>query len=99
MKTKENKTELELLVDSHHGQYIPQVFAKVFGLPENFTNWDGIKEDIYFLSQDGSNEHENYWETWEYVMDNAKLKSGFELWQNEDLWAVPEGFNWDELEF
>ena len=99
MKTENNTQEMEFLVDSHHGQYIPQIFAKVYGLPENFDNWEEIKEDIYFLSEDESNEKEDYWSVWDEILTNAKLKSGLELYQNEDLWAVPEGFNWDEFEY
>jgi hypothetical protein len=97
MKTENNTKEMELLVDSHHGQYIPQIFANSFGLPENFLNWDEIKEDIDFLKQEDSNEHEDYWEVWDEILNNAKLKSGFELYHNEDLWAVPCGFNWDDF--
>lgn len=95
---KNEKKEMELLINSAHGQYIPQIFAQTFGLPENFINWDEIKEDIEFLKSEGSNEHEDYWEVWDELINNAKLKSGFELYQDDDLWAVPEGFNWDELE-
>lgn len=98
MKTKEVKKEMELLVNSECGQYIPQIFARSFGSPENFLNWDEIKEDIEFLASDNSNEHEDYWEVWEDVLTNVELKSGFTLYQNEDLWAVPEDFNWDEYE-
>lgn len=97
--TTTNTNKMELLVNSANGQYIPQIFAKSFGIPENFTNWDEIKEDVAFLAEDNSNENEDYWEVWDTILNNAELKSGFSLYHNEDLWAVPEGFDWDTLEF
>lgn len=98
MKTNSTKKEMELLIDSNRGQYIPHLFAKIYGVEGNFQNWEEIKEDINFLKNEGSNENEDYWETWENVLNDAKLVNGYTLYHNEDLWVVPEGFEWDELD-
>ena len=90
-----NITVPELLVDSRHGQFIPQMFAKIYGIPENFSNWDEIKEDVLFLQKDESNEDENYWDIWDTLLDTAKMIPECELYQHEDLWAMPIGFDYE----
>jgi hypothetical protein len=92
---KAQNLQPELVVDCHHGIYIPQVFARTYGLPENFTNWDEIKEDIEFLQAEDSVDKEEYFDVWSDVIDTAKLTvSGNEyyLYTNDDLWAVPIGY-------
>jgi hypothetical protein len=92
---KTNKLEPELVVDCHHGIYIPQYFARTFGLPENFSNWEEIREDIEFLQAEGAPEKEDYFDVWCDVIDNAKLTvngNEYYLYTNDDLWAVPVGY-------
>jgi hypothetical protein len=50
---------MDLLIEGSHGQYIPQVFAEQY--PELIED----KEDLDILL-DGP-EHDDYWETWDYV--------------------------------
>ena len=84
MLTRENP--FELLVDSHHGQYIPQVFAEtvrrdLFG--------DSISaEDFEIISAGPDQEH--YWDAWDSILNSAETNDGVTLWQDGDLWAV----NW-----
>lgn len=84
---------MELLVDSHHGTYIPQIFAQIYGMQENFQNWEVVENDINFLKQENSHESEEYNEVWDRVLNNAKLKGDSTLYHNEDLWAIDKDFN------
>lgn len=54
-----------LLVDDHHGQYIPQVFAQKYDMP----NWHVSEENAAILLE--GPEHEWYWEAWEEVLQDA----------------------------
>jgi hypothetical protein len=84
MLTKSNP--MELLVDSRHGIYVPQVFAQtvrrdLFG--------DSISaEDFEIISAGPDADH--YWEAWEAILNSAETTDGVSLWQDGDLWAV----NW-----
>jgi len=84
MLTKENP--FELMVDSHHGIYVPQIFAEtvrreLFG--------DSISaEDFEIISAGPDAEH--YWEAWDSILMNAETEDGISLYQDGDLWAV----NW-----
>lgn len=93
---------LTLLIDGHHGVYVPQVFAEQFDLNE----WRINLPDQLEL-QDIDNLY--YWDTWNDVLTNAKYidKDGhvWTLWQDGDLWAVceellteeeRENFGWNE---
>jgi len=71
----------ELLIDSHHGIYIPQFFAEQFA--DQLT--DEEKEDL----SDPYNEY--YWDTWDNVLNKIFIYEGkeFTLWHDDDLWLVP----------
>jgi hypothetical protein len=76
-------TNAVLLIDSHHGQYIPQLFADKFG---QFIENEAYNADL--LSPDG----EFYWESWEYVLDNTTIQiegKPYTLYQDGDLFALP----------
>ena len=84
MLTKENP--FELLVDDHHGVYIPQVFAEtvrrdLFG--------ETISAEDYAILESGP-DHEHYWDVWYEVLNSAETADGVSLYQDGDLWAV----NW-----
>jgi len=84
MLTKENPTEL--MVDCHHGIYIPQIFAEtvnrdLFG--------DSISAEDYAILESGP-DHEAYWDAWDSILSSAETEDGVSLWQDGDLWAV----NW-----
>lgn len=78
---------VELLIDDHHGIYIPKHFVESFDL----SDWSGIKaEDLEILR--AGPEHELYWETWDDVLNNAihTDEDGMQwmLHQDGDLFGV-----------
>jgi hypothetical protein len=82
---------MELLIDSRHGVYIPQLFAEMVlsgQLPVNFPTLRTYLGDL------GNPEHEGYWEAWDSVLSQAKIQiSGvtYYLYQDGDLFLVEEG--------
>lgn len=84
-----------LLVDSHHGIYVPQIFAQLeFNHP-----LEGVSaEDIEILSSGPDSEY--YLDTWEAVGSNAVITSDegtrYRLHQDEDLWLIPEDYEWPD---
>lgn len=90
-----------LLLPDHLGTTIPNTFANVYGYPANFLNWDEIKEAIEYLKI-AQSDAEEYWDTWAYVLDNARIdsKSGVpcRLEQDGDVWLVPENYVEEEEE-
>jgi hypothetical protein len=77
-----------LLIDSHHGQFIPQIYRET--CLKSLVNYKELINDLQTLK---NNEDEWYWEAWYNVLDNAKhaTKDGKEyfLYQDGDLWAIP----------
>lgn len=87
---------LQLLVDGHHGVYVPEVFANN---TDFHIGWKGITEDDIILLKLGQGIDKEYnadcpiyWEIWDDVLSNATYtdKDGHEwfLYQDGDLWAV-----------
>jgi len=82
MLTKSNP--FEMLVDSHHGIYVPQVFAEtvrrdLFG--------ETISAEDWAILESGP-DHEHYWDAWDDVLMHAETADGVSLYQDGDLWAV-----------
>jgi len=75
---------LKLLVDSHHGQYIPKVFVETFDM----STWGVSASEAKTLLNPDSG---FYWDTWYVVETNAKYvdENGnvWKLMEMEDLWA------------
>lgn len=78
---------IELLCDSHHGQFIPQIMAS--RLQDN--GWIGLGSCVDDCT-DPTNEF--YWEAWEQILSNASFadenKNTWYLWQDGDLFAYCE---------
>lgn len=80
----------QLLVIDRHGVYIPHLFAKHYR--EDITN---AKELTNALDDLGNPESETYWDSWETVLDRARMRNSFfpetefVLHQDGDLWQVP----------
>jgi hypothetical protein len=89
----------ELLVDSHHGIYTAQLFCKWYA--PYITNMEEVKEDfdICILGPD----NEFYWESWENLINNIEFTNDKgekftigNLGEECDLWAIPEGYDFEE---
>lgn len=87
--------ELEIYADSARGIYIPQHFAKSIGR-EYVT---GVSDEDWQILESGP-EAEFYWEVWDDVLNNALLTdsdgTNWTLYQDGDLFLVPEGFDWEQ---
>ena len=104
MYTDENGVNLEnalLMVDSHHGIYIPQIFVKNVILDESTElNWqNGSQDQIDTAIEDCKNpDNEFYWESWEWIIDNLLIynqttERHMQIYHSEDCWLVyPENF-------
>src|SRR5678809_781745 len=83
------KDNVILLLNSARGIYIPRDFAIDFIFGD--VGWQGVPtEDLVILTDP---DHEDYWETWNTVLSNARYfdeTSGkvYHLHQDGDLWAV-----------
>lgn len=81
---------MELLIDRHHGIYIPQLFVQQYR--SAILAESAHKEDLDIVEEGPDNEL--YWEAWDNIEQRIVLiGSGggrFTLYQNEDLWAVEE---------
>jgi len=77
---------MELLIDGHHGVYIPKLFCSHYA--ENFEGID--KEDIETCLNPDS---DWYWESWDNILTNAfVVRNGkkYILWQDCDLFLIAE---------
>jgi len=93
----------KLLISDSMGIYIPQLFVRHFldKIPKGQLN----HEEQAILSNP---DHEHYWEVWAGVLQNVTLVDNFDLpeskqhryylYQDGDLWAIPEGSEWPEDE-
>lgn len=70
-------------LDSARGIYIPQNFAESISLDD----WTGIDKSDFEILLSGP-DHEDYWDAWTQVLDNAESKCGATLYQNGDLFLV-----------
>ena len=92
--------DVELFLSDNRGIYIPRDFAECVVR----TAVTGISNEDYEILEAGP-EHDQYWDAWSDVCDNAVLTDPVSgvvstLYQNGDLWLVPEGMEWsDEDDF
>lgn len=81
--------------DSARGVYIPQHFAE--SVNRDFLS--GVNVDDLATLESGP-DAEWYWESWESVLDNARLTDSagqiWTLYQDGDLWLIP--VEWCEQE-
>lgn len=86
----EQTFEQKLLVDSHHGIYIPQSFVSRY----NAADWHISPESEEILRQ--GPDHEYYWETWDEVLGSAyhcaEDGTRWTLLQDCDLFAISGDF-------
>lgn len=79
---------MELLCDSHHGQYIPQIMARrIYD-----AGWSGIDLDDVVELEVGPDESDWYWDTWNDVLNSAQFtdENGtvWYLYHDGDLFAA-----------
>lgn len=77
---------MELLIDEHHGIYVPYLFCCYYA-----NQFQGIDpEDIETCMNP---ENEWYWEAWENILDSAYLVQDgkkYFLYQDMDLFLIEE---------
>lgn len=77
-------SNIELLLSDSRGIYIPRDFYEGFDLDK----WNLKAEDLTELSDP---ENDNYWDTWELVLNNAYFVidgKKYTLYQDGDLLAI-----------
>ncbi len=87
---------LHLLLDGHHGVYIPQLFAQQCTAEQH---WKYSDEDRAILL--AGPDYDEYWDAWDSVLNEAYWidpKSGNKYYidQNDDLWMIRDGYHRDE---
>lgn len=96
-----HKPEPLLWLNDARGVYIPRDFANGFTDRDEIAakHVSGVSDEDWSILEAGP-DHEQYWETWEGVLDGAKVtdENGvvFTLHQDGDLWLVPVGMEWSE---
>lgn len=86
MTTLNRMNPFELLVDSHHGQYVAQVFAQTIK-KELFPD---VSESDWSILEDGP-ENESYFDVWAEI-DSWETENGLCLYQDGDLWIYDPSF-------
>jgi len=75
--------QAELFASDSHGIFIPQHFAESY----NKEQWKDVDpKDIEILLT--GPDHENYWDAWESVINDAETVCGGILYQDGDLWVI-----------
>ena len=81
----------DLLVDSRHGVYCPQVFAETV----DRDMFPTITENAWKILEAGPN-HDEYWDVWADDVEGQESIDGAIIYQDGDVWAVYEWENDDE---
>jgi hypothetical protein len=98
MKKQVQKSEPILLVDGNRGIYMGRdlynQYRQYFVADEN-----GIPQWVMTDIQDTENEY--YPEAWAWIEQNVQIEldgQRYTLYQDDDLWAIPEGYSWEDFE-
>lgn len=92
--TTTKRPQPELLIDGCRGVHIPWHFAQ-------YTSdyWQGINNEQLAVLACGP-DNEEYWDVWDEVLVGAEhidaQGNRWKLYQDGDLWAIPNGMVWDE---
>ena len=91
------KPDMLLWLNDARGVYIPRDFAKSFA--DRDKSVSGVNAETWATLEQGPDD-EGYWDAWTEVRDNAVVtdENGvkFTLWQEGDLWLIPEGMEWSD---
>ena len=81
---------MELLCDSHHGHYIPQIMAILLF----DAGWTGFDLEKVAELDAGPYKCDWYWDTWNDILNNAQFKDEngvvWYLYYDGDLFAATE---------
>jgi len=100
MKNQNTINAVNLILSDSRGIYIPRDF-----LTDNYNNeatehckaWGLTEENKEQWIDCVDPENEFYWESWDELLDKCILVDSkgneFTLYQNDDLWAIPEGYD------
>ena len=84
---------IECIVDSHHGVFVPMVFAQTV----KRELLSGVfNETLDYLAKEESLEDDGFWEEWDSVLNNARISDNgkiYHLHQDSDLFII----DWDNL--
>ena len=85
-----------LYLSEHSGIYIPQRFVT-----ETYLDCVEGLSDYDRATLEAGPEHEGYWNAWDSVINSVVVASRdtgqrYALWQDGDLWLIPEGAEWDD---
>ena len=92
------KPDMMLWLSDARGIYIPRDFATSFA--DRAKSVTGVSDEEWEILENP--DHEFYWDAWcdvcnrAIVTDDAGIK--FRLWQDGDLWLIPDGMEWDDAE-
>lgn len=90
------RPDILLWLSDSRGVYIPRDFALSFQNRERDVT--GVDADEWAILEAGP-DHEHYCDVWSDVEQRAIVtdENGmkYRLYQNGDLWLVPEGMQWD----
>lgn len=99
--------KLILLIDSHHGIYIPAMFCGGYANGEfNFTIDDPYALEAIEHLNNSEDQSDGFWDSWDAILANATLtptkESGLEgqyiLSQHDgDLWMVHHSVQFDDF--
>lgn len=95
--TEVDAPTMMLWLSDNRGVYIPRDFATSF--KDRAKNVKGVSDADWAILEAGP-EHEEYWDAWSSVLDNATVTDDhgreYTLHQDGDLWLVPLEWVWDE---
>lgn len=89
---------MELLCDSHHGQFIPQIMARLL----YDAGWSGIALGDVVELEAGPYDFEWYWDTWTDILNAAQFTDEkgaiWYLYHDGDLFAATAS-DLEEMEY
>jgi hypothetical protein len=93
-RTMTKQCEPILYLPDSYGIYLPQNFARRWVHVGIIPGVDQETWDILLAGPD----HKDYSEAWSEVLESIVVinHTAYRLYQDGDLWLVPEGMTWDE---
>ena len=86
--------EPEELLEDRHGIYIPKLFTEAYAQLLSPQSRQALANEL--TECQGPHTSKYYWECWEEILDYAELEIDgqlFSLYQDQDLFATPQGYD------